>query len=62
MKPKILKITLVIAVIFIIAASYLFLAGKTGEKNKLVEESVNSAGSFAETNNWKTYKNEKYGV
>ena len=61
MKPKLLKIILVVIVIFIVAVGYLFLTGKIGQKEESTEKVVNDTISTAETSDWKTYKNEKYG-
>ena len=58
MNPKLLKATIfTVITILLVAAGYLFLAGKN-KPTSLINENETK---IPETSDWKTYRNEKYG-
>ncbi len=67
MNSKLLKtILLIVAIVLLIAAGYLFLTKKIGQKNVSTEEGASNTlptneAKETKTSDWKTYRNEKYG-
>lgn len=64
LKPAKLKITLIIAILVFVSFGYLYLAGKVKLNNEPVEiKEIAETTQETETeiNDWKTYRNNKYG-